>query len=64
MGRTALIMVMGTSILLMMLGYRISNVSSAAYENLLEYYNRATAHNLATAFANMGSQVIYRTPNA
>ena len=64
MGRTALIMVMGTSILLMMLGYRLSNVSSAAYQNLLEYYNRTTAHNLATAYANMGSQVIYRTPNA
>ncbi len=64
MGRTALIMVMGTSILLMMLGYRLSNVSSAAYENLIEYYNRTTAHNLAAGFANMGSQAIYGNPQA
>lgn len=64
MGRTSLIMVMGTSILLMMIGYRISNVSTAAYENLTQYYYRSASHNLATGFANMGCQVIYKTPNA
>jgi hypothetical protein len=64
MGRTSLIMVMGTSIILMMMGYRLSNVSTSAYENLTGYYYRTASHNLATGFANMGCQVIYKTPNA
>ena len=63
MGRTSLIMVMGTSMILMMMGYRISNVSTAAYENLTQYYYRTASHNLATGFANMGCQVIYWKPN-
>lgn len=63
MGRSSLIMVAGFSMVLMLMGYRLSNVSTAAYENYLDYYNRTTSHNLAAGFANMGSQVIYRTPN-
>jgi len=57
-------MVAGFSMVLMLMGYRLSNVSTAAYENYLQYYNRTTSHNLAAGFANMGSQVIYRTPNS
>jgi hypothetical protein len=64
MGRTSLIMVLGTSIILMMMGYRLSNVSTSAYENMTGYYYRTASHNLATGFANMGCQVIYKTPNA
>jgi hypothetical protein len=64
MGRTSLIMVLGTSMILMMMGYRLSNVSTSAYENMTQYYYRTASHNLATAFTNMGCQVIYRTPNA
>jgi hypothetical protein len=57
-------MVMGFSMMLMLMGYNLSYVSSEAYNNYLQYYNRTTSHNLAAGFANMGSQVIYRTPNA
>jgi hypothetical protein len=64
MGRTSLIMVLGTSMILMMMGYRLSNVSTSAYENMTQYYYRTASHNLATGFANMGCQVIYKTPNA
>jgi hypothetical protein len=64
MGRTSLIMVLGTSMVLMMMGYRLSNVSTSAYENLTGYYYRTASHNLATSFANMGCQIIYKTPNA
>jgi hypothetical protein len=57
-------MVMGFSMMLMLMGYNLSYVSTEAYNNYLQYYNRTTSHNLAAGFANMGSQVIYRTPNA
>lgn len=64
MGRTSLMMVMGFSLMLMLMGYNLSYVSTEAYQNYMQYYNRTTSHNLAAGFANMGSQVIYRTPNA
>ena len=64
MGRTSLMMVLGFSVMLMLMGYNLSYVSTEAYQNYQQYYNRTTSHNLAAGFANMGSQVIYRTPNA
>lgn len=64
MGRTSLIMVMAFTTVLMMLGHRLSNVSETAFENYLTYYNRSTSHNIALSFANLGSMVIYRVPNA
>ena len=64
MGRTSLIMVLGTSMILMMMGYRLSNVSTSAYENLTQYYYRTASHNLAAGIANMGCQVIYMNKNA
>lgn len=64
MGRTSLMMVLGFSVMLMLMGYNLSDVSTEAYQNYQAYYSRTTSHNLAAGFANMGSQVIYRTPNA
>jgi hypothetical protein len=64
MGRTSLLMVMGYAVALILMGFNLSRVSSSAYENAIAYYNRAAGHNLAASFANMGSQVIYRTPNS
>ena len=64
MGRTSLMMVMGFSVMLMLMGYNLSNVSIDAYNNYQQYYNRSAAHNMAAGAINMGSNVIYRTPNA
>jgi hypothetical protein len=57
-------MVMGYSVALIVMGFNLSRVSTSAYQNVTDYYDRAASHNLAASFANMGSQVIYRTPNA
>ncbi len=57
-------MVLGFSIALILKGFNLSNVSTDAYNNVVGYYNRAAGHSLAESFANMGSQVIYRVPNA
>lgn len=64
MGRTALLMVMGYSVALILMGFNLSQVSTRAYENSLEYHNRATAHTLTASIANMGCQSIYTTPNS
>jgi len=64
MGRTSLLMVMGYSVALILMGFNLSRVSTMAYENAIEYNNRSVSHNLVTGFANMGSQAIYTTPNA
>lgn len=64
MGRSSLMMVMGFSLMLMLMGYNLSYVSTESYQNYQQYYNRTTSHNLAAGFANMGSQVVYSTPNA
>ncbi len=64
MGRTSLIMVIGFSMALMLKGFNLSGVSSDAYTNVVNYYSRAAAHNIAAGVANMGCNVIYRVPNS
>lgn len=64
MGRSSIIMVLGFTMALMVKGFNLSNVSSEAFDNVVRYYNRAASHGLAASLANMGSQVIYRVPNA
>ncbi|MBI3579541.1 MAG: hypothetical protein HY089_09065 [Ignavibacteriales bacterium] len=64
MGRTSLIMVMSFSALLLMMGYRLSNVSTTAFENYEQYYDRVKSHNIASSIANMACNVLYRVPNS
>lgn len=64
MGRTSLLMVLGYSVALILMGFSLSQVSTRAYENSLEYHNRAVSHSLAASLANMGCNVIYRVPNS
>lgn len=64
MGRTALLMVMGFSTAMLMMGLNLSRVSTRAYENYLGYYNRTAAHNIAISVANIYCNDIYINPNA
>ena len=64
MGRTSLLMVMGYSVALILMGFNLSQVSTRAYENSIEYHNRSASHSLVASIANMGCQAIYTTPNS
>ncbi|MGA3245758.1 MAG: hypothetical protein ABSE41_14165 [Bacteroidota bacterium] len=64
MGRTSILMILAFSTALILKGFNLSRVSADAYTNVVTYYSRAAAHSIAAGMANMGSQVIYRTPNA
>ncbi len=64
MGRTSLIMVMGFSTFLLMIGIDLSKVSTAAYENYVNYYNEIAAHNIAISVANIYCNDLYRNPNS
>jgi len=59
MGRAALIMVMGFSTALLMIGSNISRVSSSAMDNYLGYYNSSMAHNIAAAGTNMAARALW-----
>jgi hypothetical protein len=58
MGRSALIMVLGFTTALLMLGSNISRVSNAAMDNYTYYYNNAVAHSIAGAGINMASRAL------
>lgn len=62
MGRAAIIMVMGYSTVLMMMGFNISKVSTRAYENYVNYYDRTVAHNLVSSAANIAAQAVFENP--
>ncbi|MCX6145290.1 MAG: hypothetical protein NTZ35_18960 [Ignavibacteriales bacterium] len=62
MGRSALIMVLGFTTALMMIGSNISNVSNSAMENYTYYNNSAMAHSLAGAGMNLASRAIFENP--
>jgi hypothetical protein len=59
MGKAALIMVMGFSTALLMIGSNISKVSSSAMDNYLGYYNSSMAHNIAAAGTNMAARALW-----
>ena len=62
MGRSSLIMVLGFTTALLMIGSNISKVSNAAMENYTYYYNEAMAHNIAGAGMNMASRTLFENP--
>jgi len=62
MGRSALIMVLGFTTALLMIGSNISKVSSAGMENYVYYNNSAIAHAIAGAGMNMASRAIFENP--
>ena len=62
MGRSSLILVLGFSTALLMFGSNISRVSSAAYENYMDYNNAAVAHAIAGAGMNLASRAMYEDP--
>ena len=59
MGKAALIMVMGFSTALLMIGSNISKVSSEAMDNYLSYYKSSMAHNIAAAGTNMAARALW-----
>ena len=62
MGRSSLIMVMGFTTALLMIGSNMSKVSNSATENFTYYNNTAIAHNIAGAGMNMASRAIFENP--
>jgi hypothetical protein len=62
MGRSSLIMVLGFTTALLMIGSNISKVSNSAMENYTYYNNSAMAHSIAGAGMNMASRAIFENP--
>jgi hypothetical protein len=59
MGRSALIMVLGFTTALLMIGSNISKVSNAGMENYTSYNNSAMAHAIAGAGINLASRALF-----
>ncbi len=59
MGRSSLIMVLGFTTALLMIGSNITKVSTAAMENYTSYNNSAIAHTIAGAGMNLASRAIF-----
>jgi hypothetical protein len=59
MGRSSLIMVLGFTTALLMIGSNISKVSNAGMDNYTYYNNTAMAHSIAGAGINMASRAIF-----
>jgi hypothetical protein len=59
MGRSALIMVIGFTVVLLMIGGNISKVSSSAMENYMKYYKTEIAHSLAGSCINLAGRSLY-----
>jgi len=62
MGKAALIMVMGFSTALLMIGSNISKISNQAMDNYIHYYNSSMAHNIASAGTNMAARALWENP--
>lgn len=63
MGRSSVFMIIGFNMIFMAIGFNISRISTTAYENYLSYYDRSTAHRIASSAANMACSEVSFTPN-
>jgi hypothetical protein len=63
MGRSSLIMVLGFTTALLMIGSNISKVSSAGMDNYVYYNNAAISHAIAGAGINLAARALYEDPN-
>jgi hypothetical protein len=59
MGKASLLMVIGFSTALLMIGSNISKVSNSAMDNYLAYYRSSMAHDIAAAGTNMAARAIW-----
>lgn len=62
MGRSALIMVVGFTVVLLMIGGNISKVSSSAMDNYMTYYKDELVHSLAGSAINLAGRSLYENP--
>jgi hypothetical protein len=62
MGRAALVLVIGFSTALLMIGSSISSVSSQGTDNYTYFYNSTMAHAIAGSGINLASRAIYEDP--
>jgi hypothetical protein len=58
-GKAALLLVMGFSLIFLTFGYRFNSVSTQTVQNYADYYNETAAHNLASSGANMAANQIF-----
>jgi hypothetical protein len=59
MGKLALLLVIGFSLLYMIMGNNSSKLSTRTIENMGEYHAKTTAHNLAVSAANLACNEIF-----
>ena len=59
MGRTSIYMVMGLSVILMIFGKSMTEISFGAFENAINYYDDTQRHNTAVAGANLACNQIF-----
>ncbi len=62
MGKASILMVAGYSLLMLVSGLNLSNVSTQAYDNSLSYYENAMVRNIAVAGANIGANYLFQYP--
>ncbi len=62
MGKSSIIYVIGLALLLGYALMMISATSTSSMDNYTAYYGRSMAHNIAITGANIGTQLIMRTP--
>jgi hypothetical protein len=58
-GKATLLVVAGFSLIFLIIGKNLGNISSRAVDNSVEYYNQTVAHELAVSSANLAANQIF-----
>jgi len=58
-GKATLLVVMGFSLIFLIVGKNLGNISGRAVDNSVEYYNQTIAHELAVSAANLAANKIF-----
>jgi len=58
-GKATLLVVAGFSLIFLIIGKNLGNISSRAVDNSVEYYNQTVAHELAVSSANLAANKIF-----
>jgi len=62
-GKAALLLVIGFSVLFLMFGHTFNSVSNQSVDNYVDYFNETEAHSLAHSGANLGANAVFMNSN-
>ncbi|MFQ5797736.1 MAG: hypothetical protein ACE5H0_03465 [Bacteroidota bacterium] len=63
MGKASILLVLGYSVILLVIGFNLQDFGTRSVENYIDYYEQSAAHNIALCGANLAANQLFIDPS-